>query len=57
MEPNELTILSLCDVLQQILIENDMKDMPIHVGVRPAEGYDVLHESDVRVGRNGVYVG
>lgn len=52
-----MTILSLCDLLQHLLIENGMEDMPIHVGVRPAEGYDVLREEDVRVGRNGVYVG
>lgn len=33
MEPNELTILGLCDVLQQTLIENEMKDLPVYIVV------------------------
>lgn len=57
MEPVELTILSLCDLLQDLLIENGMEDMPVLVGVHPTEGYDPLAYEGVRVGRNGVFLG
>lgn len=57
MEPSELTILSLCDLLQNLLIENGMEDMVVYVGLTPSEGFGPLLDEKVQVGREGVYIG